>query len=163
MERKGTKSLRLFAHVVGWLVAGCMFGAILGLISNRANAADLSEPPLYSHDNFNYACEYVQFMYGIVDCSLMLPPVIITSRILSDDFHGLHYVGESYIFVNKKHWLHDKPLWNVAVVHETVHYVLEHANRDVDRCESEEIARRAHHLFEGSVYNSTWEEGYRCA
>lgn len=100
-----------------------------------------------------------------VDCSYLLPPVIVTSQVAFDySVYGMHFGGEDYIYIRPN--LGDDPSWNSVVVHETVHYIHHHlgmaAISGADRCWSEREARTITSEFLGVEYDPSWEENYGC-
>lgn len=132
------------------------------LLTSTAYATNKHDGPLQALVEFEYACKYVEFFYG-VSCGNLKPPIIVTSRVVSDDYHGFYIPGEPYIFIHKRLWLHRKPEWRSTVAHETTHYILHNrAFRQFTRCESERAARNVHHSYEGSAYDGSWVRQYRC-
>lgn len=107
---------------------------------------------------FDYACAYTEMFYGY-DCEGLDAPMAITSKVVPSLYYGFYYKGEDYVFISPRVSARQ---WNSTVVHETVHYILDHQESGFSRCESEEAARYTHHSYEGTEYDASWKKRYRC-
>lgn len=107
---------------------------------------------------FEYACKYTEYAYGY-NCDGLEAPTVVLSKVVFPMYYGFYYHGESYIFVNPRINTRQQ---DSTIVHETVHYILDHKEAGFSRCESEEAARYAHHSYERSEYNDNWRKGYKC-
>lgn len=87
-------------------------------------------------ENWAYACESVK-EYGYT-CEGLEPPELIRSRLIEllPGVRGLYIPGEKYIYVHPRVKFADD-----TIVHEMVHYIMYENDPNVDRCESERIAR----------------------
>lgn len=107
---------------------------------------------------FEYACEYVEYAYGY-NCDGLDAPTVVLSKVVSPFYYGFYYSGESYIFVNPRI---SPAKQDSTIVHEAVHYILDHKDAGFSRCESEEAARWAHHAYERTKYDDGWRKRYGC-
>ena len=100
--------------------------------------------------------EYVCAALLSVDCREMSQPAIVYTRLMdSMQKHGAYVSGEHVLFISP-----NAP--PETVVHEMAHYVLYEAGLDLDRCLSEETARRIHHMWLKDEYTEDWRLSYGC-
>ena len=108
---------------------------------------------------FDYVCAEITERYDWVSCVGLEPPVLVLSRVVNRKYIGFYYPGEKYIFIRSD--LNPTRVRNV-IVHETVHYVIDHLNILVSHCHSELIAREITSEYSGKAVDPTWKKRYGC-
>lgn len=134
---------------------------LLSVIAVMMALGAQAKPPnvdIVSDEQFRFVCRYVDVFYG-VECNDLKKPYVVTSKVVSSSYYGFYFKGETIVYVFPN--LSPKTR-SSTIVHETTHYVLDWTKSGFSRCESEEAARRVHHLWEGSKYNDRWRLNYRC-
>ncbi len=111
------------------------------------------------------ACEYVEASYPSA-CEGLAEPIYVRSWIVDDhilsvvgNLRGLHYGKEPYVFVRPDLSPRDT---RRVLIHETVHYIVSHAEIELTRCENEEFARQVDNAWAGEEYNDNWKVWYAC-
>lgn len=124
------------------------FLAICTLVG-PANALNTKVPTnLHAKD---YVCRTLE-----LDCRGIPAPTIIYTGLMSAlGLHGAYMPGDRFIFIDPSAPAH-------TVVHEMTHYILWETGVVEDRCLSEEVARRVHHVYEGTTYDDSWRKRYQC-
>lgn len=108
---------------------------------------------------FDYVCDELGERYDWLTCDDLDAPIIVTSRVVAPPYLGFYWRGEIYIFIRPN--LDPIRARNV-VVHETVHYVLDHLNVLVSKCHSELIARQITADYSGIAIDPSWKKRYGC-
>lgn len=113
-----------------------------------------------------YACAYVE-VFEDVQCGDLDKPKILYNEFRSyfgtpqTTLYGRHYLGSEYIEINVR--FYGTEMARTTAVHETVHYIGAHQDAGWSKCYSEDVARRVHHLWEGTEYDPEWKVRYKCA
>ena len=108
---------------------------------------------------FEYTCEALTDHYEWLNCADLVPPTIVTSRVVGPMYLGFYYPGEPYIFVR---WDLPPARARNIIVHETVHYILDHLNILVTRCHSEFLAREITATYASFPIDPDWRQRYKC-
>lgn len=95
------------------------------------------------------------------DCDSVPKPKVYLVDFNDASLYGLYWQGSQVLMLNRRL----KPEYiNLVMVHELMH----HYDYELmlqwpfDHCSTERLARKVHHLFEGTEYNDLWEQVYRC-
>lgn len=99
-----------------------------------------------------FACEWLD-----LDCTGIEQPTVVYTNIMGDmGLYGAYFPGESIVVIDPHAPAH-------TVVHEVTHYVLHEAGfTDLDRCLSEEVARRVGDAWAKQAYTTGWKKKYGC-
>ena len=111
---------------------------------------------------FEVACEALEERYvSRISCeaSNLTAPIIVKSHVVAPRYLGFYYHGEPYIFVR---WDLSPDRTRAVVVHETVHYIIDHLGILVSRCDGEELARTITAEYMGKPVDPTWKDRYGC-
>lgn len=115
-------------------------------------------PEQVSEDKFEFVCKYTYVFYG-ASCEGIERPWVVVSKIVSPSYLGVRYLDENIVFIRPEL---DPALHDEVVVHEVTHYVVDFGGAELDRCQSEEAARRGGALWSGRSYSEAWRAQYRC-
>ena len=147
-----------------------MFKKILLLACILASGLALGKtegPEYLDKDLWKWGCSYMHIFHGTTCKGIERPKILWTEFRWTTlkgqpnkKMLGMYYHGSDYIKVNVVLLGTEKA--RSVTLHEAIHYIVHENNLDVDRCENEEIARRAHHAFEKTEYKDDWKEWYRC-
>ena len=131
-----------------------------------AGSSGPSAPEAMDKDLWNWSCDYMRIFYG-TSCKKIEPPKILWTEFRWTNkgepnlrMLGLYWHGSPFINVNVR--LAGKDKARHVIVHESIHYIIHENNLEVSACKNEEIARRAHHAFEGTKYKDDWKTWYNC-
>lgn len=115
------------------------------------------EPPT----TFEQACEGVERHYDWVRCSdaNLQPPIVVVSRIVDPRYYGFYYRGENFVFIRPDM---APDLTRDVILHETVHYIIDHLMILISHCDNEEMARTITSEYNGKPIDPTWEKRYGC-
>ena len=108
---------------------------------------------------FEVACVAVQEHYEYVTCDGLDEPVPVISKVVSVRYYGFYHQGEKYIFVRA-----GLPVarQQEVILHESIHYILDHLDVLISRCAAEELARKTVSDWFGTQISPTWERQYGC-
>jgi hypothetical protein len=133
--------------------------AILAAIGLTSAVPETAPHPVTPSEQYDFACEYLDAFYD-VQCGDLESPFVIISRVVDSRYYGFYFPGENYIYINPNASPVDQA---ETIIHETTHYIL-HFKGDArfNRCLSEEVARRVHHLWGDTEYDDEWRGLYNC-
>jgi hypothetical protein len=137
----------------------------LALLASTVSAA--TEDDAMTQEEFRFVCRALGVIGYKVQCRNLRPPTVVVSKIVGDVavppgvlLRGVTYNGESFIFVNPNLSREDQ---RIAVIHESVHYVLWHSfGGAIGDCEDEAAARHVHRLRQGLPPDESWRTLYGC-
>ncbi len=109
--------------------------------------------------SFDFVCAAIEDRYKGILCGKLEAPIIVKSKVVERPLAGFYYHGEKYIFIR---WDLSPNRVREVVVHETVHYVLDHLNILVSMCSGETIAREITADYDGQAVDPAWKERYGC-
>ena len=109
-------------------------------------------------DDWAYVCEHSRVFYG-TSCDNVAKPIVMFAPFPAS-LAG-EYTGGNYIILNGfgVSWAEKREV----EVHEATHYLLYKSNHLVDKCKSEEAARRTTDSYMHRPYSDKWRAIYGCA
>lgn len=142
-----------------WLAAAMLWGCT---IANSLNSTQLE-------NEWEAACYWTEKLGYEDPCEDLVAPTVVYSdklllEILGPGGLGFYIPGEYAVYVSKTvaALYGEEP--STVVVHEMVHYILDHkyGRYVIGRCESEEAARMVGDLYSGRSHTTTWKDRYDC-
>lgn len=109
--------------------------------------------------SFEFACDAIEGRFDWVSCKDLAAPIIVTSKVVDGRYLGFYYHGERYIFIR---WDLDPVRARDVIVHETVHYIIDHLGILMSHCHSEAMAREITSEYSGKPEDPTWKKRYGC-
>ena len=102
----------------------------------------------------NWVCEDQKW-----DCSKVKTPIIVVSRIVPQQYYGLYFSDEPYIFLTVG--LSPEQA-KETLVHETAHYVIDQLDLTMTKCDNEGLVREITARVLTVEIDETWRTQYGC-
>ena len=138
-----------------------LFLLLLSACAYSVTANTPDAPPT----TFELACQGVELEYPGA-CDNLAPPTVVRSWIVADhvynlmgNLRGAYYRGSQFVFVRPD--LSPEAEQEVTI-HETVHYIVDWAGIQLEKCDNEELAFKVGKAAVGVEYTDDWKTWYGC-